>query len=118
MNNKIAKSFIFVLVLSATFGLYGQNLMLKAKSGSAEAQYELATQYYKGIGQLQNYSLHGTRKQPNKITWHLAMLLQQCTNKAWAVHKTNAWHSLTICRRQKEDTLPLNFVWHKCWTKE
>ena len=54
MNNKIAKSFIFVLVLSATFGLYGQNLMLKAKSGSAEAQYELATQYYKGIGQ--NYS--------------------------------------------------------------
>ena len=56
MNNKIAKSFIFVLVLSATLGLNGQNLMLKAKSGSAEAQYELATQYYKGIGQLQNYS--------------------------------------------------------------
>ena len=56
MNNKIAKSFIFVLVLSATLGLYGQNLMLKAKSGSAEAKYELATQYYKGIGQLQNYS--------------------------------------------------------------
>ena len=61
MNNKIAKSFIFVLVLSATFGLYGQNLMLKAKSGSAEAQYELATQYYKGIGQ-RTYRLVGYNK--------------------------------------------------------
>jgi len=33
-----------------------QNLLLKAKGGNVEAQYELATQYYKGIGQLQSYS--------------------------------------------------------------
>lgn len=33
-----------------------QNLLLKAKNGNTEAQYELANQYYKGIGQIQSYS--------------------------------------------------------------
>lgn len=47
---------VLLFALFFSFALPAQNLLLKAKSGSAEAQYELATQYYKGIGQLQNYN--------------------------------------------------------------
>ncbi|MBO7180520.1 MAG: sel1 repeat family protein, partial [Bacteroidales bacterium] len=56
MNNNIKKLTTFFFALLVCVSGFGQNLLLKAKSGSADAQYELATQYYKGIGQLQNYN--------------------------------------------------------------
>ncbi len=56
MNNNIKTIVVLFSALLLTSGVWAQNLLLKAKGGSAEAQYELATQYYKGIGQLQNYN--------------------------------------------------------------
>ena len=59
MNNKnYMKKILLGLCLLFCFGIEAQcqNLLLKAKNGNTEAQYELATQYYKGIGQIQSYS--------------------------------------------------------------
>ncbi len=59
MNNKnYMKKILLGLCLLFCFGIGAQcqNLLLKAKNGNTEAQYELATQYYKGIGQIQSYS--------------------------------------------------------------
>lgn len=51
------KKILISTLLLLCFGLANsQNLLLKAKNGNTEAQYELATQYYKGIGQIQSYS--------------------------------------------------------------
>ncbi len=55
--NNIMKKIIISTLLLLCFGIAQcQNLLLKAKNGNTEAQYELATQYYKGIGQIQSYS--------------------------------------------------------------
>ncbi len=56
MNSSFKKIVFLFSALSFLSGVSAQNLLLKAKGGSPEAQYELATQYYKGIGQLQNYN--------------------------------------------------------------
>jgi TPR repeat protein len=42
-------------LLFATSIGFAQNFEKKAKSGNVQAQFELAKQYYSGIGQLQNY---------------------------------------------------------------
>ena len=56
MNNKLNISILFLgIFIFSNIALQCQNLLLKAKGGNIQAQYELATQYYDGIGQIQSY---------------------------------------------------------------
>ena len=50
------KKIAFILICFLTYaGAYSQGLLQKAKSGNVRSMYELANQYYSGIGMLQSY---------------------------------------------------------------
>ena len=53
--NNIIIFFAFTLVLGVVNVKAQQNLELKARSGNVTAMYNLAEQYYKGVGMLQDY---------------------------------------------------------------